>query len=84
MTRATFIDGFYLTFTYVWLDATFPKVREGGRVRSMALCIAIGVRETGDRDVLGFDIGMSEDGSFWTSFLRKLMARGLKGVKLCP
>lgn len=69
-------------FPYVWLDATFPKVREGGRVRSMAFVMAIGVRETGDREILGFDIGMSEDGSFWMSFLRQLVARGLKGVKL--
>jgi len=69
-------------FPYVWLDATFPKVREGGRVRSMALVVAIGVRETGDREVLGFDLGMSEDGSFWLEFLRKLVARGLRGVQL--
>lgn len=48
----------------------------------MAFVIAIGVRETSDREVLGFDIGMSEDGSFWMSFLRKLVSRGLKGVKL--
>jgi len=69
-------------FPYVWLDATFPKVREGGRVRSMALVVAIGIRETGDREVLGFDLGMSEDGSFWLEFLRKLVARGLRGVQL--
>jgi transposase-like protein len=64
------------------LDATFPKVREGGRVRSMALVVAIGVRETGDREVLGFDLGMSEDGAFWLEFLRHLVARGLRGVQL--
>ncbi|GAB2687605.1 hypothetical protein GCM10027018_07770 [Paenibacillus thermoaerophilus] len=69
-------------FPYVWLDAAFPKVREGGRVRSMALVVAIGIRETGDREVLGFDLGMSEDGSFWLEFLRKLVARGLRGVQL--
>jgi len=69
-------------FPYVWLDATFPKVREGGRVRSMAFVVAIGIRETGDREVLGFDLGMSEDGSFWLEFLRKLVARGLRGVQL--
>jgi transposase-like protein len=69
-------------FPYVWLDATFPKVREGGRVRGMALVVAIGIRETGEREVLGFDLGMSEDGSFWLEFLRKLVARGLRGVQL--
>jgi putative transposase len=48
----------------------------------MALVVAIGIRETGDREVLGFDLGMSEDGSFWLEFLRKLVARGLRGVQL--
>lgn len=69
-------------FPYVWLDATFPKVREGGRVRNMALVVAIGVRETGEREVLGFDLGMSEDGPFWMEFLRRLVSRGLRGVQL--
>ncbi len=70
-------------FPYVWLDATFPKVREGGRVQSMAFVIAIGVKATGEREVLGFDLGTSEDGSFWLTFLRSLVARGgLRGVKL--
>ncbi len=59
-------------YPYVWLDATFPKVREGGRVQSMAFVIAIGVRGTGEREVLGFDIGTSEDGSFWLTFIRSL------------
>ena len=69
-------------FPYVWLDATFPKVREGGRVQSMAFVIAVGVKATGEREVLGFDLGTSEDGSFWLTFLRSLVARGLRGVKL--
>jgi putative transposase len=69
-------------FPYVWLDATFPKVREGGRVQSMAFVIAIGVKSTGEREVLGFDLGTSEDGSFWLTFIRSLVARGLRGVKL--
>ncbi len=69
-------------FPYVWLDATFPKVREGGRVQSMAFVIAVGVKDTGEREVLGFDLGTSEDGSFWLTFLRSLVARGLRGVKL--
>lgn len=70
-------------YPYVWLDATFPKVREGGHVVGMALVIAIGVKESGEREVLGVDIGLSEDGAFWTSFLRSLISRGLHGVKMC-
>ncbi len=73
------LDGEY---PYLWLDATFPKVREGGRVCSMALVIAIGVNQHGEREILSFDVGMSEDGAFWEEFLRGLVARGLKGVKL--
>lgn len=69
-------------YPYVWLDATFPKVWEGGHVQNMALIVAIGVNENGEREILGFDIGMTENGPFWTEFLRTLMARGLKGVKL--
>ncbi len=66
----------------VWLDAAFPKVREDGHVENMALVVAIGVNEDGEREILGFDIGMSESGPFWKDFLRRLVARGLKGVKL--
>jgi len=73
------LDGAY---PYVWLDATFPKVREGGRVRNMTLVLAIGVRDNGEREVLGFDLGLCEDGAFWTDFLRRLAARGLRGVEL--
>jgi len=69
-------------YPYVWLDATAVKVREGGRVVNMALVIAIGVRETGEREVLGFALGASEDEAFWHEFLRSLKARGLHGVKL--
>lgn len=69
-------------YPYVWLDATFPKVREGGHVQNMALVVAVGVNDKGEREILGFDIGMSEDGPFWTEFLRRLVARGLNGVKL--
>jgi putative transposase len=69
-------------YPYLWLDATFPKIREGGRVCSMALVIAVGVNQSGEREVLGFDVGMSEDGAFWEEFLRRPVARGLKGVKL--
>jgi transposase-like protein len=70
------------SYPYVWLDATFLKVRHQGRVVSMAVVIAIGVRETGEREVLGLDVGPSEDGAFWLQFLRGLVARGLTGVQL--
>jgi len=69
-------------YPYVWLDAKYVKVRENGRVSNMALVIAVGVRDTGEREVLGFDVGPSEDGAFWTDFLRQLVTRGLKGVLL--
>jgi putative transposase len=69
-------------YPYVWLDATFVKVREGGRVVSMAVVIAIGVNGDGQREVLGLDVGPSEDGAFWLRFLRSLVARGLSGVEL--
>src|ERR1051325_4833138 len=69
-------------YPYVWLDATFVKVREQGRVVSMAVVVAIGVRTSGEREVLGLDVGPSEDGAFWLQFLRSLVARGLGGVKL--
>jgi putative transposase len=70
------------SYPYVWLDATFVKVREGGRVVSMAVVIAIGVNGDGQREVLGLDVGPSEDGAFWLRFLRSLVARGLSGVEL--
>jgi putative transposase len=69
-------------YPYVWLDATFVKVREQGRVVSMAVVIAIGVAASGQREVLGLDVGPSEDGAFWLQFLRGLVARGLSGVQL--
>jgi putative transposase len=69
-------------YPYVWLDATYLKVRQDGRVVSMAVVIAIGVRATGEREVLGLDVGPSEDGAFWLQFLRSLVARGLGGVRL--
>ena len=64
------------------LDATFVKVRQDGRVVSIAVVLAVGVRATGEREVLGLDVGPSEDGSFWLQFLRSLVARGLSGVRL--
>ena len=69
-------------YPYVWLDATCVKVRQHGRVVSMAVVLAIGVRSTGEREVLGLDVGPSEDGAFWLQFLRGLVARGLWGVHL--
>ena len=69
-------------YPYVWLDATYVKVRDDGRVVSMAVVIAIGVRASGEREVLGLDVGPSEDGAFWLAFLRSLVARGLRGVRL--
>lgn len=67
---------------YLWIDATYVKVREGGRIVSVAAIIAIGVNTDGRREVLGLEIGASEAEPFWTSFLRSLTARGLRGVKL--
>ena len=69
-------------YPYLWLDAKYVKVRENGRVVSMALVLATAVNEKGEREVLGFDVGHSEDGAFWTAFLRQLVSRGLQGVLL--
>ncbi len=71
-----------LPIPYMWLDATYPKVREDGRVVSMALVVAIGVRSDGEREVLALDVGPSEEAAFWRAFLRRLVQRGLSGVKL--
>ena len=67
---------------YLWLDATYHKVRQDGRVQSMATVVAIGVTADGERQVLGVDAGPSEDAAFWTSFLRGLVKRGLHGMRL--
>jgi transposase-like protein len=67
---------------YVWIDATYVKVRQDHRIVSVAVIIAIGVNNDGRREVLGMDIGPSEAETFWTAFLRKLTRRGLRGVKL--
>src|SRR5690349_3246903 len=69
-------------YPYVWLDATFVKVRDNGRVISQAIVIAIGVTASGEREVLGLDVGPSESGAFWLAFLRSLVTRGLTGVRL--
>lgn len=77
--RQRALEGLY---PYVWLDALYLKVRQNHRIVNMALVIAIGVRETGEREVLGFELGASEEQAFWLDFLRQLVRRGLKGVRL--
>jgi putative transposase len=71
-----------MAFPYVFLDATYCKARVNRRVVSQAVVVATGVRADGWREVLGFAVGDSEDGAFWTAFLRSLKARGLGGVQL--
>jgi transposase-like protein len=66
----------------VFLDATYVKAHDGASVVSKAIVIATGVTASGDREVLGLAVGDSEDGAFWTAFLRSLRARGLAGVRL--
>ena len=71
------------TYPYVWLDATYVKARSNGHVAGQAVVIASGLNaQTGSREVLGLDVGPSEDGAFWLAFLRGLVARGLSGVQL--
>jgi len=67
---------------YLWIDATYVKVRQSGRIVSVAVIVAVGVNSDGRREVLGMAIGPSEAEPFWTDFLRKLARRGLRGVKL--
>ena len=67
---------------YLWLDATYVKVREAGRIVSVAVTVAVGVNGDGRREVLGMAVGPSEAETFWTEFLRSLARRGLRGVKL--
>jgi putative transposase len=67
---------------YVWVDATYLKVRRGGRIVSVAVIIAVGVNSDGRREVLGMEVGTSEAEPIWTEFLRRLTRRGLRGVKL--
>jgi putative transposase len=71
-----------LRFPYVFLDATYCKARVNRRVVNQAVVVATGVCSDGRREVLGFSVGDSEDGAFWTQFLRGLKARGLGGVQL--
>ena len=67
---------------YLWFDATYVKVREAGRIVSVAVIVAVGANSDGRREVLGMTVGPSEAETFWTEFLRSLARRGLRGVKL--
>ena len=67
---------------YLWIDATYVKVREAGRIVSVAVIIAVAVNTDGRREVLGMEVGASEAEAFWATFLRSLTRRGLRGVKL--
>lgn len=72
----------HVAFPYLFCDATYLKGRVRGRVVSRAVVVVTGVTANGDREVLGCDVGDSEDGAFWTAFLRSLRSRGLGGVRL--
>ena len=73
----------HIEFPYVYLDATYLHVRNSAfQVVSMAVVVASGVRADGDREILGLDVGDSEDEVFWRTFLTSLKKRGLAGVKL--
>ncbi|WP_292940906.1 IS256 family transposase [Novosphingobium sp. 32-60-15] len=67
---------------YLWIDATYVKVRQAGRIVSVAVIVAVGANADGRREVLGMAVGPSEAETFWTDFLRSLARRGLRGVKL--
>ena len=66
-------------YPYVWLDGLTQKVREGGRIVNVCVVVATGVNADGQREILGMDVGASEDGAFWLAFLRSLTARGSAG-----
>lgn len=67
---------------YLWLDATYLKVREGGRIVSVAAIVAVAVNTDGKREIVGLHIGPSEAETFWATFLKGLVKRGLRGIKL--
>src|SRR6476469_9485682 len=71
-----------VAWPYLWLDATYIKVREVGRIISRAVIVAVAVNSDGKREVLGIAVGPSEAETFWTDFLRSLADRGLRGIKL--
>jgi transposase-like protein len=70
------------SYPYIWLDALYIKVRQNGRIVSLALVIAMGVDEEGELHLLGFDLGASEEAAFWLAFLRSLVRRGVERVQL--
>lgn len=70
------------SFPYLWLDATYVKVRDGSRIVSKAAVVAIGLNEEGRREVLGMRVGHAETEEFWTEFLRSVLDRGLRGTRL--
>ncbi len=67
---------------WLWVDALYLKVRQPHRIVSAAGVIAIGGKETGEREIVGFAVGAREEQAFWLEFLRSLVARGLRGVQL--
>jgi putative transposase len=67
---------------YLWIDATYVKAREAGSIQSVAVIVAVAVNTEGQRQIIGMKVGPSEAETFWTEFLRSLMRRGLRGVKL--
>ena len=69
-------------YPYLWLDALTQKVREDGRIVNVSVVVATAVNGEGKREIIGMDVGTSEDGAFWLAFLRSLSARGLGGVEL--
>ena len=69
-------------YAYLWLDALTQKVREGGRIVNVSVVVGTAVNAEGKREIVGLDVGTSEDGAFWLSFLRSLVTRGLTGVEL--
>ena len=68
-------------FPYVWLDGTYVKARDGGRIVSKAAIIAVGLSSEGKREILGMKVGHAESEEFWTELIRDMLRRGLKGVK---
>ena len=70
------------SYPYLWLEPLTQKVREEGRIVNVSVVVATAVNTEGKREVLGMDVGASEDGAFWLGFLRSLATRGLSGVQL--
>ncbi|MDO8530848.1 MAG: IS256 family transposase [Dehalococcoidia bacterium] len=68
-------------YPYLWLDGLTQKVREGGRIVNVSVVVATAVNNEGKREIVGLDVGTSEDGAFWLGFLRSLLARGISGVQ---